>query len=125
MGPKEGMAQAAHPAGHAEPVSHALTLGPGSIPSQADFSLLTTKTPFRPERLESQMPLDEVYPTHVPARLTRGAAQDRHCEGEGPVHVEHAGEQLTVSCVTYDACIDVPLAGAGVGIPVLPSLTGL
>ena len=70
------------------------------IPSQADFSLLTTKTPVRPERLESQIPLDEVYPTHVPARFTRGAAHDRHCEGDGPVQVEQAGEHLTVSCAT-------------------------
>lgn len=50
----------------------------GNVPSHLLFWLLMTKTPERPDRLESQTPVDEVYPTQDPARLTRGAAQERH-----------------------------------------------
>jgi hypothetical protein len=62
--------------------------------SQADFSLLTTKVPFSPDRLESHTPVEEEYPTQALAKLTRGAAQERHWDVAGPVQVLHAGEQL-------------------------------
>jgi hypothetical protein len=65
--------------------------------SQADFSLLTTNVPFKPERVESQTPVEEEYPTHDPARLTLGGAHARQSEVEGPVQVVQAGEQLTIS----------------------------
>jgi len=60
---------------------------------------LTTNVPSKPERLESQIPVEEEYPTHVPARFIRGAAQERHCDVEGPVQVLQAGEQLSVSLI--------------------------
>ena len=56
--------------------------------------MLRTKTPSKPDRLESHTPVEEEYPTQVPFKLTLGAAQDRHWDVEGPVQVLHAGEQL-------------------------------
>jgi len=76
-----------------------------NIPSQADFSLSTTKVPFRPDRLESQIPVEDAYPTQDPARFIRGAAHERHWDVEGPVHVSQAGEHLDISS---DANRDIP-----------------
>jgi hypothetical protein len=94
-------------------------------PSQADFSLSTTKVPFKPDRLESQIPVEEAYPTHDPAKFIRGAAQDRHWDVEGPVQVSHAGEHLLSVTIEIDLEKNVLRARGGCCIPILTSLTGL
>ena len=67
------------------------------IQSHLFFALLTTNTPCRPLSVESQIPVADSNPTQFPFRLTRGLAQARHSEVDGPVHVAQAGEQLLMS----------------------------
>ena len=62
--------------------------------SHFEFPLFTTNTPCIPLKDESHTPVDASNPTQSPFKLTRGDAQARQSDVDGPVQVLHAGEQL-------------------------------